>query len=95
VSAEPQTRVPPNRVTHRFELGPRGSAPKVGFAACAVDGGRVMRVGLVGEGKPPRKPMIDCPNCGKPHDVVLSWRSATRFDEGREAEIVVEAIERV
>lgn len=63
---------------------------KVAFFGCSHDGqARLVRVGLAGEGKPPRGATLDCPVCGTRHEVSLQWRQPVAADEDREPELVV------
>lgn len=68
---------------------------KVGHYGCDGDGGggRLVRVGLVGDSKPPRSASVECPVCKNTHLVELTWRQPREADEGREPELLVEAIE--
>lgn len=73
-------------------IAPPDASGKVGFYGCAGDGrARVVRAAWTGEGKPPRAAEVECPVCGREHRVALSWRSASKLDNGREAEIVLRA----
>lgn len=69
-----------------------GQVGKIAFYGCAAGGeGRLVRVGLVGEGKPPRAVTVDCPVCGASHPVDLQWRQPVEVDEDREPELYVES----
>jgi len=67
---------------------------RIGTYTCAAadDGrGRVIRCEYVGVGKPPRLETIDfCPACERSHEVSVAWRKPTRFDEGKQPEVIVD-----
>ena len=69
-----------------------GPADRVGFFGCNVDGGRIVRIGLIGQPhrKPPRTLMVDCPACGMDHQVKPTWRRSLEVDEGQEPELVID-----
>ncbi|HVC07159.1 MAG TPA: hypothetical protein VND98_06215 [Solirubrobacterales bacterium] len=67
---------------------------RIGFYGCDGGGGRLVRCALVGDSnRPPRSAMVECPNCANRHLVELTWRQLREADEGREAELLIEAIE--
>jgi hypothetical protein len=73
-------------------MGLLRSSGRVGFYGCAdATGSRLVRVAWAGEDRPPRAPvLLDCPVCGSKHLAEVAWRKASKRDEGREPEIVLE-----
>lgn len=60
--------------------------------SCSQGGrARIVRVGLRGEGKPPRSVEVNCPVCRASHPVDLSWRQPVAADEGVVPELLVES----
>ena len=74
---------------------PMRAAGKVGHYGCEGGGkGRLVRVALRGDSNhPPRFAMVACPACGNEHQVEVTWRQPREADEGREAEVFLEAAE--
>lgn len=67
---------------------------RIGHYGCTSDGGRLVRVGLIGDSNhPPRFAMVKCPACGHEHRVEVTWRQPREADEGREPELLIEVIE--
>lgn len=66
----------------------RNRKPRVGFYGCALRGGSVVRLrSETNEDK--RHLIIVCPACGHKHDVHPYWRAITRYDEGKEPDLIV------
>lgn len=66
---------------------------RVGFYGCRASGGRVVRVGLLGQPqrKPPRAVVVDCPACQQSHLINPSWRRPLDVDDDRAPELVISA----
>ena len=69
-------------------------AGKIGHYACSDGRGRVIRCAFLGTGRPPRFVRVDCPHCGLTHEAAPTWRAAAEIDEGREPEVLIEAVPR-
>lgn len=81
----------PKRAVGRFE-SMRGPTGKIGHYGCSASGGgRLVRVALAGDSKPPRSAMVACPVCGNDHVVAIVWRQPRdEVDESREAELMLD-----
>lgn len=67
---------------------------RIGFYGCdGGRGGRLVRVGLIGDNRPPRSALVECPVCKNTHLVELTWRQPREADEAREPELFIEVIE--
>jgi len=67
---------------------------RIGHYGCTSGGGRLVRVGLIGDSNhPPRFAMVKCPACGNEHRVEVTWRQPREADAGRQPELLLEAIE--
>lgn len=79
---------------HRYHE-PMRVTGRLGFYGCDGDGGggRLVRCALVGDNRPPRSASVLCPVCKNTHLVELTWRQLRQVDEGREPELLIEAIE--
>lgn len=64
---------------------------KLGFYGYAAGDGRsrVVRLGWVGNGKPPKSITVDCTVCAQVHRVEVAWREPVEMDVGREPEAVL------
>jgi len=77
---------------HSGQWAPGGSE-EIGHFGCAAGGGRIVRVAYAGKGSRPKVATVHCPVCGVRHEIGIAWRSSTPRDEGREADVVLEAKE--
>lgn len=50
--------------------------------------GRVVRV-VTADGYEPESLVVSCPACGTTHPAKPFWRTVTRFDDGRQPDLVI------
>ena len=70
---------------------------RIGYYGCTAGGGRLIRVGLVGDldHKPPRAVRVACPACGNTHQVRPAWRRPTGDDKAPDLLIVAAEVDAI